>query len=54
VNRIAERLLAGRISDTLKTEAKAQVARIAATTPNQRVAEALYLISTSPEFAQQR
>jgi uncharacterized protein (DUF1800 family) len=54
VSRIAERLLAGRISDTLKTEAKAQVARIAATTPNQRVAEALYLITTSPEFAQQR
>jgi uncharacterized protein (DUF1800 family) len=54
VNRIADRLLAGQISATLKAEAKAQVERIAATVPNQRVAEALYLITTSPEYALQR
>ena len=54
VNRIADKLLAGQVSTTLKTEAKAAVDRIPATNPAQRVAEALYLIVTSPEYAVQR
>jgi uncharacterized protein (DUF1800 family) len=54
VTRIADRLLAGQISTTLKTEAKAMVDRLPVTSGPQRVAEALYLISTSPDFALQR
>ncbi len=54
VTRIAERLLAGQISAPLKAEAKAMVDRVPVTSGPQRVAEALYLISTSPDFALQR
>jgi uncharacterized protein (DUF1800 family) len=51
VTRIAERLLAGQISATLKTQAKAMVDLAPASNTQQRVAEALYLIATSPDFA---
>ena len=54
VARIADRLLAGQISTTLRAEAEANVGRVAATLPAQRVAEALWLIASSPEFAVQR
>jgi uncharacterized protein (DUF1800 family) len=54
VNRIAEKLLGGQISATLKAEAKAAVERTAATNPGQRVSEALYLVATSPEYVVQR
>jgi uncharacterized protein (DUF1800 family) len=54
VNRIAERLLGGQISPTLKAEAKAAVERTAATNTGQRVAEAMYLVATSPEYVVQR
>ena len=54
VNRIAEKLLGGQISATLKAEAKAAVERTAATNPGQRVSEALYLVTTSPEYVVQR
>jgi uncharacterized protein (DUF1800 family) len=54
VNRIAEKLLASQVSATLKAEAKAAADRIPATNPAQRVAEALYLVVTSPEYAVQR
>ncbi len=54
VNRIAEKLLGGQVSPTLKAEAKAAVERTAATNPGQRVAEAMYLVATSPEYVVQR
>lgn len=54
VDRIAERLAGGVLSPTLRAEARAQVERVPATEASLRVAEALYLISTSPELAQQR
>jgi uncharacterized protein (DUF1800 family) len=54
VNRIADKLLGGTISPTLKTEAKAAVERVPATSAGQRVAEAMYLIATSPEYVVSR
>jgi hypothetical protein len=54
VNRIAEKLLGGTISPTLKAEAKAAVERVPATSAGQRVSEAMYLIATSPENAVSR
>jgi len=54
VTRIADRLLAGQISTTLLTEATGNVGRVTATNPAQRVAEALWLVASSPEFALQR
>jgi uncharacterized protein (DUF1800 family) len=54
VTRIAERLLAGQISATLRTQARGMVDTVPASSPQQRVAEALYLIATSPDFALQR
>jgi hypothetical protein len=53
VTKIADKLMGGQISTTLRTAARAQLERRAAT-DNQRVAEALYLIVSSPEFALQR
>jgi len=54
VNRIAEKLLGGTISPTLKTEAKAAIERVPATNAGQRVSEAMYLIATSPEYVVSR
>jgi uncharacterized protein (DUF1800 family) len=54
VTRIAEKLLGGSISSTLRAQAEANVGRVAATNPAQRVAEALWLIASSPEYAVQR
>jgi uncharacterized protein (DUF1800 family) len=54
VNRIADKMLGGQISAPLKAEAKAAIERVPATNAGQRVAEALYLIATSPEYAVQR
>ena len=51
VERIAEKLLASQISDTLRAQAEQQVARVPSSNAPERVAEALWLISTSPEFA---
>ena len=51
VERIAEKLLASQISDTLRAQAEQQVARVSSSNAPERVAEALWLISTSPEFA---
>ncbi|MEZ5564486.1 MAG: DUF1800 domain-containing protein [Gammaproteobacteria bacterium] len=53
VDKIADRLLAGRISPALRTEAVRQVDLIPTNLPELRVAEALFLISSSPEFARQ-
>ena len=54
VNRIAEKMLGGQISATLKAEAKAAIERVPATNAGQRVSEALYLVATSPEYVVQR
>ena len=55
VNKVADKLLAGQISVDLKTQTKAQVERSSATTAAAtRVADAIYLIASSPEFAVQR
>ena len=54
VSRIADRLAGGSISATLRAQAVAMVQAVPATEASLRVAEALYLISTSPEFALQR
>ncbi|MFO1425776.1 MAG: DUF1800 family protein [Steroidobacteraceae bacterium] len=62
VNRVAEKLLGGaaQMSATLKSEAKAQVERTPipasnqATAINTRIADAIYLVATSPEFVLQR
>jgi uncharacterized protein (DUF1800 family) len=54
VTRIAERLNGGLVSPTLRAEARAMVERVPATETSLRVAEALYLVSTSPELALQR
>lgn len=54
VTRIADKLLGGRISDTLRTQAQQAVERAPATLGGLKVAEALYLVVTSPEYALQR
>jgi uncharacterized protein (DUF1800 family) len=54
VQRIADRLLGGSISPVLASEARAAVVRTPTTKAGTRVAEALYLVVTSPEFAVQR
>ena len=54
VTRIAGKLLGGQISGTLEAQARAAVERVPANLGGLRIAEALYLISTSPEYAAQR
>ena len=51
---LAEKLLGSRISPQLAAEARAAVLRWPSTKRGQRVAEAMYLIVTSPQFAVQR
>jgi uncharacterized protein (DUF1800 family) len=51
---VAGKLLAGQITDTLRAQTEQQVRATAATSSKQRAAEAVWLISTSPEFAVQR
>jgi uncharacterized protein (DUF1800 family) len=54
VQRIADRLAGGAISPALRAEARAMVDRVPASESSLRAAEALYLVSTSPELALQR
>ena len=54
VNKVAEKLMAGNISATLRTETSGMINRIPVTDPKSRVAEAIYFIVSSPEFAYQR
>lgn len=54
LDRIADRLAGGAISPALRAEARAVVERVPTTETSLRVAEALYLVSTSPELAAQR
>ena len=53
INRIADKLLAGEISETLRTEARAMVELREADDAVGRTAEAIFLIVSSPEFARQ-
>jgi uncharacterized protein (DUF1800 family) len=54
VDKVAQKLLGGQISPALRQVAIDQVGRVAATSRPNRVAEALYLVVTSPEFAVSR
>lgn len=54
VDRIAGKLLGGQITSTLQTQARAAVERAPPDQAGLRVAEALYLIASSPEYAAQR
>jgi uncharacterized protein (DUF1800 family) len=54
VDRVAQKLLGGQISPALRQAAIAQVGRVAAANRANRVAEALYLVVTSPEYAVSR
>jgi len=51
VRHVTDKLLGGRISDELAAEAVAAVNRVATTRLADRVAEVLFLVTTSPEFA---
>ena len=53
VARLADKLLGGRIPASLAAEARAAVLRTSVTKPGQRVADAMFLIVTSPQFAVQ-
>lgn len=54
VDRVAEKLLAGVISDTLRTETIQMVERIDEADTVARAAEAVYFVVSSPEYAYQR
>ncbi|MDH3275098.1 MAG: DUF1800 domain-containing protein [Gammaproteobacteria bacterium] len=54
IDTVAGKLLAGEISDALRNEIAAMLTLIPATDPALRVAETIYLITTSPEYAYQR
>jgi hypothetical protein len=51
---VGETLLAGAMSSTLRQQAETQVARVSPGNAPQRVAEAIWLVASSPEFALQR
>jgi uncharacterized protein (DUF1800 family) len=53
VDKVADRLLAGQIPASLRTAAIAQVERAPVSLPTLRVAEAIFLISTSPDYVVQ-
>lgn len=52
--RIGEKLLGGQVSGPLGVEARAMIERAPASLPSLRVAEAMFFIASSPEFAMQR
>ncbi len=54
IDRVAEKLLAGEISPTLRTEMQRMLTLVADTDVVLRAAEAIYLVVTSPEFTYQR
>jgi uncharacterized protein (DUF1800 family) len=54
VGRVGEKLLGTAPSATLAAQARAAVERVPATNAGQRVAEAMFLVVTSPEYAVQR
>ncbi|MDX2413048.1 MAG: DUF1800 domain-containing protein [Woeseiaceae bacterium] len=54
IDTVAGKLLGGEISDTLRNEIAGMLAIIPPTDPALRVAETIYFITTSPEYAYQR
>ena len=54
IDRAADKLLGGQISDTLRTEIAGMLERLPETDAALRAAETIYLIVTSPEYAYQR
>ena len=54
IDLVAEKLLGGQISDTLRDEIGGMLALIPETDTTVRAAEAIYFVVTSPEFAYQR
>ena len=54
IDRVADKLLGGEISDTLRIETRGMVERIPATETALRAAEAVFFVVTSPEYAYQR
>jgi len=54
IDRVAEKLLAGEMSPTLRAEMQRILGLVSATDVVLRAAEAIYLVVTSPEFANQR
>lgn len=54
IDMVAGKLLGGEISDTLRTEIAGMLARIPETDTAIRAAEAIYFVTTSPEYAYQR
>ncbi len=53
IDRVADKLLAGQISDTLRTETRGIVDQTPTTDAAARAAEAIFFIASSPEFARQ-
>ena len=54
IDMVADKLLGGRISDTLRNEIAGMLALIPDTDTAIRAAETIYFVATSPEFAYQR
>lgn len=54
IDMVAGKLLGGEISDTLRTEIASMLARVPETDTAIRAAEAIYFVTTSPEYAYQR
>ncbi len=54
IDRVADKLLAGQISDTLRQELAGMLALLPESEPALRAAETIYFIVTSPEYAYQR
>ena len=54
IDMVAEKLLGGQISDTLRTEITGMLERVPETDSAVRAAETIYFVVTSPEFAYQR
>ena len=54
IDLVAEKLLGGQISDTLRNEVGGMLALIPETDTTVRAADAIYFVVTSPEFAYQR
>lgn len=54
IDMVADKLLAGQISDTLRNEIAGMLALLPTTEANLRAAETIYFVVTSPEYAYQR
>ena len=54
IDRVANKLLAGQISDTLRQEIAGMLALLPESEPALRAAETIYFVVTSPEYAYQR